>query len=65
MSDLELLGLSLSGEENRHEAWLYTAERSPHRFNSYVAEIVGPLKDIIPHRRCKIFIGRVMVGFVI
>jgi hypothetical protein len=56
----------LSGEENRHEAWIYTAERSPHRFNSYVAEIVArPLKDIVPHRRCKIFIGRVMVGFVI
>ena len=58
--------LLLSGEESRHEAWIHTAEKSPHRFNSYVAEIVArPLKGIIPHRRCKIFIERAMVGLVI
>jgi CTP-dependent riboflavin kinase len=50
--------IELSGEA-RQEAWLYTPEHSPHRFNSYLAEIIAePLVGIHVGRSCTIHIDR-------
>jgi hypothetical protein len=57
--------IELSGEA-RQEAWLYTPEHSPHRFNSYLAEIIAePLVGIHVGRPCKIHIDRFVPVIVI
>jgi hypothetical protein len=53
--------IELSGEA-RHEAWLFTAEHSPYRFNDNVAEIIAePLAGIQVGRPCKIHIDRFVI----
>jgi hypothetical protein len=57
--------IELSGEA-RQEGWLYTPELSPHRFNSYLAEIIAePLVGIHVGRPCKIHIDRFVPVIVI
>jgi hypothetical protein len=49
----------------RQDAWLYTAERSPHRFNMALVEILAPWTDGISYRQpCKLHIDRVAIEFV-
>jgi hypothetical protein len=51
--ELELAGKS-------HPAWLYTAEHSPHRFNSRIAEVLtGKLDGVTLGVTCAIHVRRV------
>ncbi len=57
--------IELSGEA-RHNAWILSPEHSPHRFNSYMAEILTePLAGIEAGRQCKIHIDRFLPMIVI
>jgi hypothetical protein len=45
--------------ERRHEAWLYVAEYSPHRFNYRLAEVVArPIGGIVLGLQCVLHISR-------
>jgi hypothetical protein len=49
-----------------HEAWIYTAEFSPHRFKHNVAEVLAkPLNGIAKGARCRIHIERALPMLVI
>lgn len=49
-----------------YEAWLYTAEGSPHRFNDLMAEVIAePINGIAVGLRCAIYIRRARVHQVV
>ncbi len=49
----------------RQDAWIYTAERSPHRFNMIFVEILAPKIEGISYRQpCKLHIDREAIEFV-
>ncbi|OKO69889.1 hypothetical protein [Bradyrhizobium sp. NAS96.2] len=53
------IGLSVSGDPKRYEAWIYTAENSKHRFNDYLIEVVAEtIPGIAVGVACKVFVDR-------
>jgi hypothetical protein len=49
--------------DGRHEAWIYVAELSPHRFNYTMAEILArPIKGVAPGLACSLHIERIGLG---
>jgi hypothetical protein len=52
--------------ERRHEAWLYVAEFSPHRFDYRLAEIIArPIDGIVRDLPCVLHISRYVPIIVI
>jgi hypothetical protein len=46
--------------QQRHEAWLYVAELSPHRFNYTMVEILArPINGVAPDLPCTLHVDRV------
>jgi hypothetical protein len=55
--ELELL----PGQTMRHEAWIYTAEQSPHRFHNDRVELLARrIEGIEQGLRCRIWVDRVI-----
>jgi hypothetical protein len=49
--------------EQRHEAWIYVAEHSPHRFNYMMVEVIArPIDDVAPGLECVLHIDRLVRG---
>jgi hypothetical protein len=47
----------------QHEAWIYTTERSPNRFNMLLVELLAPWIDGLNYRQpCKLHIDGVAIG---
>lgn len=59
------IGLALADDPIR-EAWIYTAEKSSHRFNALMIEVLAePLNGIAPGVRCKVHIDRCIGSIII
>jgi hypothetical protein len=49
--------------EQRHEAWIYVAELSPHRFNYTMVEILArPIDGVARGLACILHIERIELG---
>ena len=60
------IALELPLESPLQEAWIYTPEQSPHRFNAHIAEILArTLPGLTNDAPCKVHITRPLVMIVI